>query len=171
MRSPLALLRSITAIVLVIAVPLLVSSAPPASARGTKETIVTVYHQPVTPILVQGSGLGAVRTFFAPIAVNGKPGDGYYFVGTLTTVTVGFGPDNEEIRQSNLDFVFGSEANQIVLGGISLYPAAGATLPPGTQTIRPILGGSGTYAGARGYALSTNLGANGWTHVFHLLPN
>lgn len=57
----------------------------------------------------------------------------------------------------------------MVVGGISVYPADGSTLAPGTQTIRPILGGSGTYNGARGYVVSTNMGAQGWSHVFHII--
>jgi len=31
-----------------------------------------------------------------------------------------------------------------------------------------VLGGSGKYANASGDVVSTNLGANGWTHVFRL---
>ena len=127
-------------------------AAPAVLAAPKKERIVTVTHGPVTPTLVQGSGLGAIRTF----------------TGTLTTVSVDL-PGNRELRSSNLIFIFGSEANQMVVGGISVYPADGSTLAPGTQTIRPILGGSGTYNGARGYVVSTNMGAQGWSHVFHII--
>lgn len=154
-----------TAIALALAVGLV--AAPPATAAPRKDRIVSVTHGPVTPTLVQGSGLGAVRTFTAVTAVNGVAGPNEFFTGTLTTVSVD-SSSNRELRSSNLIFVFGSEANQIVLGGISVYPADGSTLAPGTQTIRPILGGSGTYNGARGYAVSTNMGADGWSHVFHI---
>ena len=128
-------------------------------------TTVKVYHQAVTPIAVSGSGIGTVRTFFIPIAVNGKAADGQYLTGTLTTVSAAMA-DGQELRASNLTFVFGSEDNQMVVGGISLYPPAGATIAPGAKTIRPVIGGSGIYDGARGQVVSTNLGANGWTHVF-----
>lgn len=144
-----------------------VVGSPNASAAGN-ETIVKVSHQAVAPTLVQGEGLGAVRTFLIPTTVGGKSGPSYYLTGTLTTVAVGM-PGDQELRTSNLTFVFGSEANQIVVGGISLYPSSSATLATGQKTIRPVVGGSGTYNGARGYVVSTNLGANGWTHVFHLL--
>lgn len=126
---------------------------------------VTVYHQAVDPIAVTGSGIGTVRTFFAPIAVDGEPGDGRYFTGTLTTLATGL-RGNQEVRASNLVFVIGDEANQLVIGGISLYPATGATIAAGTRTTRPIIGGSGIYAGATGEVITTNLGADGWTHVF-----
>jgi len=49
-----------------------------------------------------------------------------------------------------------------------LYAPAGATLAPGARTVRPVIGGSGDYKGARGQVVSTNLGANGWTHVFDI---
>jgi len=139
-----------------------------AAQAADKGRTVTVTHGAVAPTLIQGEGLGAVRTFFIPTTVKGKSGPQYYLTGTLTTVAVGM-PNDQELRTSNLTFVFGDEANQIVVGGISLYPASSATLTTGQKTIRPVLGGSGTYDGARGYVLSTNRGADGWTHVFHLL--
>lgn len=143
------------------------TTATAATAAG-KERVVTVTHGAIAPTLVEGEGLGAVRTFLIPTTVGNKGGANYYLAGTLTTVAVGM-PGDQELRSSNLTFVFGGEANQIVVGGISLYPSSSATLATGQQTVRPVIGGSGTYNGARGYVLSTNRGAAGWTHVFHLL--
>jgi hypothetical protein len=139
-----------------------------ASSAANKDRIVRVSHGAVAPTMVQGEGLGAVRIFLIPTTVAGKSGPSYYLTGTLTTVAVGL-PGDQELRASNLTFVFGAEANQIVVGGISLYPSSSSTLATGQQTIRPVIGGSGTYNGARGYVVSTNRGADGWTHVFHLL--
>jgi len=156
------------ALVAVAAAIALVGVTAPAQADSTNGiTTVTVYHQPVTTTSVTGSGLGTVRTFFAPTAVNGKAADGQYLTGTLTTVTQGL-PGNQEVRTSNLIFVFGGMENQLVVGGASLYPAAGATLAVGARVIRPVIGGSGIYAGAAGQVISTNLGATGWTHVFKI---
>ncbi len=136
----------------------------PVSA-SEKPITVRVYHQAVNPIAVSGTGIGAVRTFFIPIAVNGKAADGQYLAGTLTTLDTAM-PGGQELRTSNLTFVFGAEKDQMVVGGVSLYPPAGATLAAGQTTIRPVIGGSGIYSGARGQVVSTNMGANGWTHVF-----
>jgi len=130
-----------------------------------KPITVTVYHQAVNPIAVSGSGIGAVRTFFIPMAVNGKAADGQYLAGTLTTLDTAM-PGGQELRSSNLTYVFGAEQDQMVIGGVSLYPAAGATIAVGQKTVRPVIGGSGKYSGARGQVISTNMGANGWTHVF-----
>ena len=156
--------------VLATSVIALAATVPAQAAPANKPTVVTVYHQAVNPIAVSGSGIGTVRTFFIPLAVNGKAADGQYLAGTLTTLDTAM-PDNQELRTSNLTFVLGAEANQIVVGGISLYPPAGATLAPGQTTTRPVLGGSGTYEGARGQVVSTNLGTNGWIHVFKIRMN
>ncbi|HEV8024720.1 MAG TPA: hypothetical protein VGP37_07535 [Candidatus Nanopelagicales bacterium] len=126
-----------------------------------------VYHEAVQPTAISGSGVGAVRTFFIPMAVDGVPSDGQYLAGTLTTLVEQL-PNGQQLRATNLVFVFGTEADQLVIGGISEYPVSGATLAPGQRTIRPILGGSGRYANASGDVVSTNLGTNGWTHVFRL---
>lgn len=153
------------------AIPLLLIAtlfaAGTAHAASDRE-VIRVYHQAVSPIATSGSGIGTVRTFFIPMAVNGKAGDGYYLTGTLTTLTGGM-TDGSELRASNLIYVFGDEADQLVVGGISLYPPADATLPPGARTVRPVVGGSGRYDGATGQVISRNYGADGWTHTFRVV--
>lgn len=160
-------LRATAALVTVLAVIGITAPAQAASGKAPGITTVTVYHQPVTTTSVTGSGLGTVRTFFAPTAVDGKAADGQYLTGTLTTVANGL-PGNQEVRASDLIFVFGSIENQLVVGGGAIYPSGSATLAVGTRVIRPVIGGSGIYAGAVGQAISTNLGADGWTHVFKI---
>jgi len=156
-------IRLILASVLSVSVMGAVASAP--AAANSKPTTVRVYHEAVNPIAVSGSGIGAVRTFFIPMAVNGKAADGQFLAGTLTTLDTAM-PGDQELRASNLTFVFGAEKEQMVVGGISLYPPAGSTLAAGQTSVRPVIGGSGKYSGARGQVVSTNMGANGWTHVF-----
>lgn len=149
----------------------LLASSPAQAAHEAghegRTVTVRVYHQAISPVAVLVTPAATVRTFYAPIAVDGKAADGQYITGTLTTLVGGM-PGGQELRASNLVYVFGSEANQLVVGGISLYPPTGATLAPGQRTVRPVLGGSGTYDGASGQVVSTNLGADGWTHVFRI---
>ncbi len=152
---------------LIAALALIGIAIPAHAGQPSGITTITVYHQPVVTTSVTGTGLGTVRTFFAPTAVNGVAADGQYLTGTLTTIAQGF-PGNQEVRASNLIFVFGNIQDQLVVGGASLYPAAGATLAVGAKVIRPVIGGSGKYAGATGEAISTNLGDAGWTHVFKI---
>jgi hypothetical protein len=130
-------------------------------------TEVTVTHGVVKATSTTGTGLGTVRTFFIPIQVDGISAEEQYLSGTLTTLGEGVKGD-QELRGSNLVFVFGGEANQLVVGGISLYPPAGATLAIGEETVRPVIGGSGTYEGATGEVVSTNFGDEGWSHVFRV---
>lgn len=153
--------------VLSVAVVALVGVGAPSQAADHQVQTIRVYHEAVSPISVSGSGVGTVRSFFIPIAVNDVAADRQYLAGTLTTLAENV-TDGLELRGSNLTFVFGAEADQIVVGGISLYPPANATLAPGARTVRPVLGGSGTYRGARGQVVSTNLGPQGWTHVFRI---
>jgi hypothetical protein len=128
---------------------------------------ITVTHDVITPTATSGSGIGTVRTFNIPITVDGVSEPNHFLVGTLTTWAEAVN-DDDELRSANLVFVFGDEQNQIVLGGISLYPPAGATLSVNTQTIRPIIGGSGIYQGASGQVISKNLGDAGWSHVLEV---
>ena len=68
--------RVIAALIATVA---LVGASVPAQAAPAKKsngiTTVTVYHQAVTPTSVNGTGLGTVRTFFIPTAVNGSGSD------------------------------------------------------------------------------------------------
>lgn len=164
--SGMRIARTLTALFLGLAA-LVGAAAPAQAATGSGITTINVYHQAVVPTAVTGSGIGTVRYFTAPIAVNGVAADGQYFSGSLTTLDVGV-PGGQEIRASDLNFVFGSSDNQLVVAGVAVYPAAGATLPVGARVVRPVIGGSGKYAGAVGQAISTNLGSNGWTHVFKI---
>lgn len=153
----------------VLAVLVSISLVAPAQAKPKHDTIVRIWHPPTTATLLQDEGLGAVRTFLVPIEVNGKSGAGYYMSGTLRTVATQVQGD-QELRQANLAFVIGDEANQLLIGGVSLYPPTGSTLAVGQRTVRPLVGGSGTYAGAHGYVVTINRGPQGWEHVFHIQP-
>lgn len=154
-----------------VAIPLLllaITLSTGSAHAATEREVVRVYHQAVQPIATSGSGVGTVRTFFIPMAVDSKAADGYYLTGTLTTLATDMA-DGYEIRASNLIYVFGNEADQLVVGGISLYPPSDATLPPGSRTVRPVVGGSGRYDGATGQVISRNYGAQGWTHTFRIV--
>lgn len=150
---------------LALLVGLSLMGAAPASAKD-RQKVVTITHAPTAPTAVVGNGLGTVRTYYVPTAVDGKksPTTGY-MSGTLTTIATGLS-DNKELRSSNLAFVVGSEPNQLVIGGLSLYNTDLSTIAAGTTTVRPIIGGSGIYSGARGTAVTTNLGDQGFRHVF-----
>jgi len=158
------LLVTILAAVVLVGVALLI--IPRAGSTAASSPVeIHVTHAAVQASSTTGSGLGTVRTFYVPIEVEGQSVDSHYLSGTLTTLAEKVDGE-QELRASNLVFVFGDEANQLVVGGVSLYPPAGATLAVGAKTIRPVVGGSGTYDAAMGHVVSTNLGDEGWSHVF-----
>lgn len=161
--------RTLTALVLAVAtIGLLAPQAAQAADRPGHATSTVVFrHGVVAPTGTTGSGLGMVRFFTIPGTVEGRPGVPSYLTGTLTTIALD-PAQNRDVRASNLILTVGGEQNQLVIGGLSVYPADGSTLAPGTKTIRPIIGGTGTYDGARGSVISENLGAQGWVHIFRI---
>src|SRR5262249_32161809 len=75
----------------------------------------------------------------------------------------------DEIRISTLIFTFGDDGiDQIVVGGSAVYPAQGPTLAVGSVTTRPILGGSGRFAGVKGSAISEHLEDGTWRHTLDI---
>lgn len=161
------LVRPILAALAVVLGLSLIGAAPAAAKE--RVSVVTITHAPTAPTAVVGSGLGTVRTYYVPTAINGRkaPTTGY-MSGTLTTIATGLA-DTKELRAANLVFVVGSEPNQLVVGGLSIYNTDLSTIAAGTTTVRPVIGGSGIYSGARGTVVTTNLGDQGWRHVFRLV--
>ena len=165
--------RRTAMVVPALAIALVTLIAPQAAqaderkAPDRAKSTVVFRHGVATPTSTQGSGLGTVRFFSIPGTVDGKAGVPTFLNGTLTTIALD-PAQNRDVRASNLILTVGGEENQLVFGGLSVYPADGSTLAPGTKTIRPILGGTGIYDGARGSVVSENLGAQGWTHIFRI---
>jgi hypothetical protein len=148
----------------------------PLQAAGAVESrVITVHHATVamTTIPVNRNGgpasLGDVRVANAVLTDRAGSRIGELH-GTLTTTAIDAPGPGDEIRQSNLVFQIGRPQDQIVVGGESAYPASGSTIAKATTTIRPILGGSGRYAGARGTARTDHFADGTWRHVFRLMP-
>lgn len=155
-----------------ILVGLLALSASVVSAcSGGAATIVTFTHGAVTPTtIVMGlddGAVGAVRTFHAEAAVN----DGTFgtFDATMVTTSVDVAA-GLETRITTIVFSVSDGADQLILSGSAVYPAAGSTIKTAATVIRPIIGGSGRWSGARGWAESTHGADGSWTHAFHLEP-
>ena len=164
MRLALALLLSMATI-------FGVTQVATGSENGRYEKRLTVTHGATdannsqqTDLGAPGHSVGDLLTVFIPF--TGKHTG--HLVGSLTTVAVDRPTVGQDVRMSNLSFVFGSSANQIVVGGQAVYEISQPTLGIGVVTVRPIIGGSGKYSGARGYVETTHLVDNTWKHVFHL---
>jgi hypothetical protein len=109
-----------------------------------------------------------------------SPGDVYVFSGTL------YAPNGHTVigrvrgTQTSIKLEHGFETvqgmityelgtgNQIVVGGLGAYPLKGTGLVNGKTFVRPVLGGSGRFAGAHGEVFSKQLPNHGYDQVFKL---
>ncbi|MFZ9885341.1 MAG: hypothetical protein ACO3ON_07805, partial [Ilumatobacteraceae bacterium] len=80
----------------------LVSLTRTPDASNSISKVIVVTHGVVTPTATTGSGIGTIRTFNIPIAIDGMESDDQYMLGTLTTLEVGVN-GNEELRSTNLN--------------------------------------------------------------------
>jgi hypothetical protein len=133
----------------------------------------TVTHAAVTATIIDagdpGPSVGDVRFFEIAAALEGSAAPAR-LDATLTTTGENVPNAGDEVRIGHLVFSFGAGTDQVVVDGTSVYPGAGSTIQVNSSTIRPIVGGSGAYAGARGWAESFHLADGTWRHVLHLLP-
>ena len=137
---------------------------------GSSGRTVTITHAAVTLAYVDlgaaGASQGDERVTTIATAVEGA-GAGR-LDAVLTTTAVDSPNKGDEVRIGHLVFTAGAGPDQIVVDGTSVYHSTGATIAQNTSTIRPIIGGSGTYAGATGWAESFHLADGTWRHVLHL---
>lgn len=150
-------------------------AATAASPAMATRVVIRVAHGPVTVRNSQyidappaGPSVGDVRTYYLQLTRPGSSRGIGYLTGTLTTTATGRPRPGMELRTANLVFVLGRPANQLVVGGVAAYAQAASVLAKKSVVTRPVIGGSGKYAGARGWCVSTHLANNTWTHVFHL---
>jgi hypothetical protein len=164
-----------------LALALLVSIGGAASAgsRATRvgaNMVVRVAHGPVTSSEAQyvdagspGPSVGDVRTYYLPLTRPGETARIGYLTGTLTTTATGEPRPGMELRSADLVFVVGGASDQLVVGGVSAYSQTAPTVARRSVVTRPVIGGSGRYAGARGWCVTTHFANDTWTHVFHLV--
>lgn len=148
----------------------------PAAARTAPSQVIAVAHGVVTAqnseyidLGAAGPSVGDLRTYYLPLTMPKSTKTIGYLTGTLTTVAVDRPSPGMELRTSDLVFVIGGPSNQLVVGGVAAYAQAASTVSTLSVVTRPIVGGSGRYAGARGWCVSTHFADNTWTHVFHVM--
>jgi hypothetical protein len=153
------------AAVAAVAVPVALAATGGSSAR-----VVSVSHGPVKLVYVDlgAKGPSVGDSYSADVPAKGPGGKPARVVGTLTTVAENTPARGKEIRTTKLVFIFANPNDQIEIGGASVYSATAQTRPKRSVTIRPIVGGSGVYAGASGWAESIHYVNGDWTHRLHL---
>lgn len=161
------LIRRPALVALVLTVVAALAACTPA---GPRERTVSVTHGAVTATLVDGgpSGTSAGDVRYFSIATGGDGGAGR-LEAILSTTGIDVPQKGTEVRTGELIFTFGEAgADQVTVLGASVYPSAGSTIAEGTSTIRPVVGGSGVYAGVAGWCESFHNADGTWRHVLHL---
>ena len=143
---------------------------PDRAVRG--RAVFSVFHGPASVTLTDASSdghqLGDLRVTSIPTTTKDGTPLGR-LDATLTTTAIDIPEAGDEIRISSLVFAFGKDGqSQIVVGGTAVYPAEGPTIAVDAVTTRPILGGSGRFAGASGTAQTKHLADDTWVHTFAL---
>ena len=172
--------RTAAVIMLVLLASLWVSPALADRQASPATRVFTVTHGPITTRLTTpgsvGHQLGDLRVLPATPLYNRVLAEVGRLDGTLITTSIDYPGPGDEVRMTTLNFVFGTanghlagSADQIVVSGSGYYPSTESALAAGLSLIRPIVGGSGRYAGANGWAVTEHLGDDSWRHTFHLI--
>ena len=100
-----------------------------SACSGGTATIVTFTHGAVTPTTIvpgtDGGAVGAVRTFHAEAAAD--DGTSGTFDATMVTTSVDEAAGLER-RLTTIVFSVNDGADQLILSGSAVYPAAGSTI-------------------------------------------
>ena len=117
-----------------------------------------------------GNSLGDVYHFSAPLhSERGGPVTGEV-IGSKTLVKVATDANpNLERRATLLFFTFAGGKDQIIAFGAADYSPSAPEFDAGRSAVRPVLGGTGKYMGARGQVTSTRNADGSYTQVFTLL--
>lgn len=142
----------------------------PAAPAMAKDVTVTVAHGPITssldPVTPGTASPGDLRLFYIDLTKPGKKKVVGFLTGSLLTTAIDKPEPGKEYRAADLVFTVGD--SQLVLGGVAVYDQQAATVAKKSSVIRPVLGGTGKYAGAHGWAKSTRFTNNTWRHTFQV---
>jgi predicted RecA/RadA family phage recombinase len=131
---------------------------------------VTVSHGPVTPVTVidngtPGDSAGDERIF--AYGATDDRGRAVHVDWLMTTTGVDFPEAGLQTRVNNGIFSWPDVNTQMTLNGVGVYRNSGSVLATASTLDRPLVGGSGEYAGANGWVLSDHLVNGDWTHTFY----
>jgi hypothetical protein len=151
----------------------LIAACGAHSTNPSNETF-TVYQDAPKMSLVDlgapGNSLGDIYHFSAPLhSERGGPVTGEV-IGSKTLVKVATDANpNLERRATLLFFTFAEGKDQIIAFGAADYSPSAPEFDAGQPVVRPVLGGTGKYMGARGQVNSTRNADGSYTQVFTLL--
>jgi hypothetical protein len=151
----------------------LIAACGARSTNSSTETF-TVYED--APKMSQldlgapGNSLGDVYHFSAALhSERGGPVTGE-LIGSKTLVKLPTDTDPKlERRATLMFFTFADGRDQIIAFGAADYSPSTPEFEAGKSAVRPVLGGTGKYIGARGQLTSTRNTDGSYTQVFTLL--
>jgi len=151
----------------------LIAACGAHSTNPSTETFTVYEDAPKMSLLdlgAPGKSLGDVYHFSAPLhSERGGPVTGEV-IGSKTLVKVAAdGNANLERRATLLFFTFAEGKDQIIAFGAADYSPSTPEFDAGKSVVRPVLGGTGKYIGARGQVTSTRNTDGSYTQVFALL--
>ena len=151
----------------------LITACGAHSTNQSTETFTVYEDVPKMSLLdlgAPGNSLGDVYHFSAPLhSERGGPVTGEV-IGSKTLVKVATDANpNLERRATILFFTFADGKDQIIAFGAADYSPSAPEFDAGQPVVRPVLGGTGKYMGARGQVTSTRNADGSYTQVFTLL--
>ena len=156
-----------------LSVSALIAACGAHSTNPSNETFTVYEDAPKMSLLdlgAPGNSLGDVYHFSAPL--HSKPGGPVAgeIIGSKTLVKVPTDANpNLERRATLMFFTFADGNDQIIAFGAADYSPNVPEFAAGQPVVRPILGGTGKYMGARGQVTSTRNADGSYTQVFTLV--
>ena len=151
----------------------LITACGAHSNNPSTETFTVYEDAPKMSLLdlgAPGNSLGDVYHFSAPLhSERGGPVTGE-LIGSKTLVKMpSDASPNLERRATLMFFTFADGNDQIIALGAADYTPSAPEFGAGQPVVRPVLGGTGKYMGARGQVTSTRNADGSYTQVFTLL--
>jgi hypothetical protein len=151
----------------------LITACSAHSSNPSVETFTLYEDAPKMSLLdlgAPGNSLGDVYHFSAPLhSERGGPVTGE-LIGSKTLVKMPADANpNLERRATLMFFTFANGNDQIIAFGAADYSPSDPEFEAGKSAVRPVLGGTGKYIGARGQVTSTRNQDGSYTQVFTLL--
>lgn len=144
-------------------------AATGAHAAESKHTLNLHQEKPAlthVDLGATGPSHGDMLAFEAAVSAEGGL-KGVMF-GMLITVDIAEGDDTFEDRAGQIFIDLGG-GNSLAIAGKSVYANNSKEMDPGTPQIRAVIGGTGTYIGARGQITTTRNADGSYEHKVELL--
>jgi len=133
---------------------------------GGKTVKVTAQTVPIKVVDLGAKGVtpGDMYVFDSDVVdADGGKKVGHVY-GMQTAITV---KKDREIVQANITYRF-DDGSSLTIGGLGEYPLGDIGLFKNKPFERPIVGGTGTYAGATGTDTTVRLADGRYQHTFHI---